>query len=172
VGRFVGPSSSQYSRISDYYICDGTGNTCNDFLGNVRVETLWPEGDDSVSWTTTANSANHYDNVDRNQRDGSTDYVEEASANVLDLFTTQNTSVTWNTIHGVTQWSAAWYDTTNSDLQQVFDSNGTKDYSANVGTTTTVCIYGPHAQETDPDTGNSWNSTTINALKCGFRTAP
>jgi hypothetical protein len=172
IGGGYGPGANQYLRIDDAYVCDGSGNTCNDFLGPVRVETIWPDGDDSVSWTTTANSANHYDNVDRNQRDGSTDYVEEGSANVLDLFTTANTAVTWTDIHSVTTWTGAWYATSSAGLQQVIDSNGTKDYSGNISLATGVLIYGPHAQDVDPDTGNSWNGTTVNAMKTGFRTQP
>jgi len=170
LGRYVAPQSSQYCRVDDYYICDGSGNTCNDFLGNCRVETLWPDGDDSVSWTTTANSANHYENVNRNQRDGSTDYVEESGSGVLDRFTLDNTSVTWDTIEGVAGWYGAWYSTSSAGLQGHFDSNGTTSNSANMTLTTGVLIDFQHILETDPDTGNSWNSTTINALKCGFRT--
>lgn len=172
LGRYVQPASSQYMRVDDYYICDGSGNTCNDFLGNCRIETLWPTADDTVNWTTTANGADHYDNIDRTQRDGTTDYVEEASSNVSDLFTLEDTGVTWNTIHGVCTWTAAEYDGSNAGLQQLISSNGTVDYSANITLTTDVLLYGPHAQEVDPDTGNSWNATTVNAIKTGFRTAP
>lgn len=161
---------SQFSRFADFYVCDTTGNTCNDFLGPVRVETLWPDSDDNVNWTTTANSANHYENVNLLERDGTTDYVEESGSGVLDLFTLDNTSVTWDTIHGAVAWTAAAYSGSNANLQQVLSSNGTTSNSANITLTTAYLFDSPHIAETDPDTGNSWNSTTINALKSGFRT--
>lgn len=161
---------SSLARVDDFYVCDGTGNTNNDFLGPVRVETLWPDGDDDVNWTTTGNSANHYENVNLEERSGLTDYVEEGSSNVLDLLTMDNTSVTWDDIHGVISWACAAYSGSGAGLQQVISSNGTTENSANISLTTTYVFDSPHIVEDDPDTGNSWNGTTINAIKAGFRT--
>lgn len=161
---------SQYSRVDDFYVCDGTGNTNNDFLGPVRIETLWPDGDDTANWSTTANSANHYENVNREVRDGSTDYVEESGSGVLDLFTMDDTSVSWDSIKGVVCWTGAGYSSSSAGLQQVVDSGGTTDNSSNITLTTGVLFQAPHVVETVPGTSNSWNSATINSIKTGFRT--
>lgn len=163
-------STSDDCKIDDFYICDGSGNTNNDFLGPVRIETLWPNGDDTANWTTTANSANHYENVNLEARAEATDYVEESGSGVLDLFTLDNTGISWDTIYGVSSWTAAAYDTSSADLQQVISSNGTTENSSNITLTTSYVFDSPHIVEDDPDTGNSWTSTTINALKSGFRT--
>lgn len=162
----------EYGRVDNFYVCDGTGNTNNSFLGMTTIKTLWPDGDDTVNWTTTANSANHYENVNRLRRDGSTDYVEESGSGVLDLFTFDDLSANMDTIRGVAVLAAAEYDTTNAGLQLVLSSNGSTSNSGNVAITTDVLFHCTpmHIVEQDPDTGNAWTNSAINALKAGFRT--
>lgn len=163
---------ANYSRLDNFYICDATGNTNNDFLGPVTVKTLWPDGDDSVNWSTTANSANHYENVNLLERAGGTDYVEESSSNVIDLFTVDDLTSNFDEVFGVVVWAAAQYVTSNAGLQTIVSSNGTTDTSSNMPLTTDVLFNRnpPHVVETDPDTGNAWTNSAINAMKIGFKT--
>jgi hypothetical protein len=49
--------------FDDWYICDGTGARNNDFLGDVRVQTLYPSGAGSMTQLTPTGVANNWDNV-------------------------------------------------------------------------------------------------------------
>jgi len=48
--------------IDDFYLCDSSGTTNNDFLGDIRVDTLYPNADGTYSqWTPSAvNGAHRY----------------------------------------------------------------------------------------------------------------
>ena len=62
---FVGTSSSSFD-IDDLYICDDNGSVNNDFLGDVRVEAIFPSGNgnSSVLVGSDGNSTDNYALVD------------------------------------------------------------------------------------------------------------
>lgn len=178
IGRNINSYGFKFGRIDNYYVCDGSGNTNNDFLGVVDIETLWPDGDDSVNWSTTgnANYATHYQQLIRGDRDGTTDYVEESTANTWDLFTLDDLSSNMDTIYGAAVISLVNYSTTNAGFQNVLSSNGTTTNGPSLPITTAMEVWadddGLFIVEEDPDTGNAWTNAGINAMKTGFRTAP
>lgn len=157
-----------YWMIDDYYVADGAGSTNNDFLGPVVVETLFPDGDDSVNFSTNTPNA-HYRNVGWKHALDTTDYNEDNTSGNRDIFTLPALSGNMEEIHGVVGWVFAKAVTTNTDYSIVLSSNGTETESANItantsgnGHTTGFIV------ETDPDTSNAWTPATINALKFGY----
>ncbi len=71
--------------VDDWYILNGAGSTCNDFLGDVQVRSIWPTSDgDATGWTPSTGS-DHYALVDDNPCSEDTDY-NSASDTASDLF--------------------------------------------------------------------------------------
>jgi hypothetical protein len=56
--------SSSYGCIDDLYICDGSGAQCNDLLGEIRVDTLMPEGPGNYTQFTPSGEVNNWEAVD------------------------------------------------------------------------------------------------------------
>jgi len=82
------PSIADGHKIDDLYISDLSGGAPqNDFLGDIQVDTVFPDGAGATSdFDTTVGSANHFENVDENPADDDTSYNETATDNDVDLF--------------------------------------------------------------------------------------
>lgn len=63
--------------IDDVYVCDGTGSANNDFLGDVRVDCFFPNGNGNSSQFvgSDSNSTDNYLLVDETPANDDTDYV-------------------------------------------------------------------------------------------------
>lgn len=88
-------SASDYVYYDDLVIQDSSGSA----LGDSRVETIFPTGDNSVAWSRSAGTTN-YENIDE-QDPSDTDYVYSAAVNDIDWYDFGNLSSTPDTIHAV-----------------------------------------------------------------------
>jgi hypothetical protein len=94
-------SGGEFRYVDDLYVCDATGSQCNDFLGNVKIHTLYPTSDGNSSDFTPASGSDNYAMVDIAQFAGAeTDYVESSTTGHKDLYGVTTYSGT-GTIHGV-----------------------------------------------------------------------
>ena len=162
-----GNSSNDSYRIDDIYICDGSGSDNNDFLGDVRVAILQPDGAGNSSDFTPL-SGNNYENVDENPSDDDTTYVESSTSTNKDLYTCDNvTSSDIKGIHICTQCRET--DGTPFSLITPIRSNSTDydDSSQAVGGTSYTNLS--RIAETDPDTGSAWTDTNLNAAEFGIK---
>lgn len=64
----------------DLYICDGSGSVCNDFLGDVRADDVFPTGNGATRNFTPSTGTNDYAVVDEASANGDTDYLTGAVA--------------------------------------------------------------------------------------------
>lgn len=167
IGDIHAAGVSASTRFDSFYLCDGSGNTCNDFLGNAYVHTIFPDGDDSVNFATTGNTANHFENVGYMDAMWALDYIEDSTTGNRDIFTADAT-LNFATVHALQVSCLAAAVTSNQSYSIVVDSNGTETESANIAVTTTTCSTGRFAVELDPDTSNAWTPATINAVKFGI----
>lgn len=158
-----------YTRLDDYYVCDGTGSDNNDFLGDVTVRTLYPDGDDTVQFATTANGSysTHYENVNFGNSLPNTDYVEDASTGNRDIYTLADSTDNFATVFGVVGWAFARYESSASTYRLVCDSNGTESESGDI-VASSIYRYDSFILENDPDTASAWTDSTVNAMKFGF----
>ena len=73
--RIDGQSTSPYMMVDDLYLCDATGTTNNDFLGNCVVESLLPQvGNGDLTGLTPSTGTDHGAMVDDNPPTDDTDY--------------------------------------------------------------------------------------------------
>ena len=70
----------------DLYICDGSGSIRKDFLGDLRVQAILPDGAGNYSQFTPSAGAN-YQNVDDSPPDDDATYNESSAAAQKDSFT-------------------------------------------------------------------------------------
>lgn len=100
-----GSGGTSTARIfDDVYILDGTGAApLNDFLGDVRVEALFPNanGNSSQLVGSDADSVNNYLLVDDPTPDGDTSYVESSTVGNKDTYAFTNLTPTLGTVYGV-----------------------------------------------------------------------
>ena len=89
------------NEFDDYYLCDDTGTKRNDFLGEIRIDTLASDGDNSVQYSRSA-GANNYELVDDATYDDDTTYVYSSTATHKDLYDyAALPSGAGSTVHGV-----------------------------------------------------------------------
>jgi len=165
VGQAI--QTQAFLRVDDFYLCDGSGGNNDDFLGTVHVDTIFPDGDDSVNFATTGNSSNHYENVGISDAMWTTDYVQDSTTGNRDIFTMEATQ-NFNTIYGIMANVLAVGITSNQNYHIVVDSNGTETESANIAAVTSTNNTGVFVVELNPDTSSAWTPATVNAVKCGI----
>ncbi len=156
------------TKYDDLYICDTLGARNNDFLGPVKVESLFPtSAGDSAGWTPSAGS--NWENVDEVTFDTAT-YNEAAASTTKDLFNCNDlvylTNVMAVDVNGIVQ----------------VDSPQEKALKLKVKSSTTEGIGPPESVvetskytvvsgiwEGNPHTGFSqWTVSEINNLQIGY----
>jgi hypothetical protein len=155
--------------VDDFYVCDGSGSTCNDFQGICKVVGLLPSGDtDTVQWTPSAEST-HYSLVDDNPANGDTDYVYTSTQTLMDLYDYPHLIGT-GTIKGLQLNTQARLSAgTSIILQTPIISNGTTEIGPD--TTLTSASYADyrHISTTDPYTSSAWTIDGLNAAQIGIK---
>lgn len=77
-------SGNQGWRANDVYFADTTGTYNNDFLGDLRVEVLYPSANGSVAFTPSTGS--NFQCVDEAQHNADTDFVASNVLNAVDRY--------------------------------------------------------------------------------------
>ena len=171
VVRIGSPSDSAYSQymdVDDFYVCDTTGLINNNFLGDVRIDTLLPNADgtynDGVPSTGTT-SWNILDNVPAT----TSSYV--TVTNVGEKETLQFTNlqaISTQTIHAV----KVNYNSAKSDSGLVFGA-AVAVSGATVGEATSATLATSYSAQsgtflTDPATGSAWTESAVNSAEFGI----
>lgn len=169
--RLGSPSDSPYSHymdVDDFYIADTTGLTNNNFLGDVRIDTLLPNADgtynDGVPSTGTT-SWNILDNVPAN----TSSYV--TISNLGEKETLQFTNlqaISTQTIYAV----KVNYNSAKSDSGLVFGA-AVAVSGATVAEATSATLATSYSAQsgtflTDPATGAAWTESAVNSAEFGI----
>lgn len=159
----------------DMYLLDTTGVApYNDYLGDIVVKALLPDGNgDSSQWTgSDADSINNYQLVDE-PNSSATDYVAASAAGLTDLYTIADLPNTYNVLATQNLVYAAKSDGgIENTLKAVAKGQaGTiREDTALPAMSTSYIAYPSQIQTTDPD-GNALNAARVNAMQIGVRTA-
>lgn len=168
IGGPYDAKANYLAQVDDCYVCDGTGSDNNDFLGPIAIETLWAASDSSVNFANTgnANYSTHYQQVIREARDETTDYVEDATTGNADIFT-MDTSPTYDTVMGVVVWGAVEYETATANYRFSLESSNITTYSSNTVCPASAEIH-PLIVENDPSTNTAFTSSALDSILCGI----
>lgn len=156
-------------QFDDVYICDDTGGVNDDFLGDVQVKMLVPDGNGSVSDFVgiDADSTDNYLHVDEAPAiDDDTSYTESSTSTEQDLYTYDDLPTAAVTVLGVeTKTIGKKVDAGAANLKSICLSNAVED-AVELGLSTDyVCVRAIHEQ--NPDGPAAWTPTTLNAAEFG-----
>jgi hypothetical protein len=176
VDTFYHPGHTGPGNIwDDMYLVDMTGAApYNDYLGDIVVKALLPDGNgDSSQWTgSDADSVNNYQLVDESNS-SSADYVAASSAGLTDLYTMADLPSTYNVLAIQNLVYAAKSDGgIENTLKAIAKGQaGTiREDPALPALSTSYIAQPSQIQTTDPD-GNPLTPTTVNAMQIGVRTS-
>lgn len=169
LGSSIGNSLNATSimTFSDLYICDSAGSTNNDFLGDSRVDTIFPTSDGNYSQFTCSTGSSHFALVDEASVNTS-DYNDGGTVNDRDSYGMGNLSaLASQTVYGLQVNAACLKDDAGAKSAATFvRSNSTNGDGASAALGTSQSFIS-QIFETNPDGSVAWTETTVNAMEAG-----
>jgi hypothetical protein len=139
--------------VDDVYVCDTSGAQNNDFLGDVRVETLRPDADTAQADWTPSTGTDHYAVVDDAPGYDGADYVESDTAGHVDLWEYGDLGSTPQSIHAVQLVTAMQKTDAGTREARALLKSGTTTANGATRQLSTTWEQFEDLHETDPDTG-------------------
>lgn len=154
-----------------WYLCDNTGSApWNTFLGDTRVQALFPVSNDVVQFTPHGLAAN-WQNAAANPPVPGTDFNSSTTAGNQDTFNIQSLSGTTGVVFGVhVKLISQKSDAGSRQFKTVLKSGA----STTLGSTIAVGISPDQYRtiyQTDPATSAQFTAAAVNALKIGYNLA-
>lgn len=149
----------------DIYICDSSGGSSNDFLGDSFVEGLSPNGAGNYSQFTPSTGSN-WQNVDDNDDD--TTYNESQTVNQIDTYTYQDLSYLTSVLGINLTTYAKKLDAAATSAASVLRRSSTD----SVGTTTALTTSYTAIQttrDTDHVSSSAYSVANVNSLEAGIK---
>lgn len=159
--------------VDDLYVCDGTGSSNNDFLGDVRVDCFLPSGNGNSSQFigNDSNSTDNYLLVDETPANDDTDYVQSTNVSDKDTYAFPNMSHTPASIYGLQiNMQASKTDSGLRTLQSVIRSDGV-DTDGTAKALSSGYVNLMQISEVDPDTSAAWTQSGFDAAEFGVKVA-
>ncbi len=162
--EFSNHSLSGHTLVDDVVVMDTTGSApLNDFLGDVRIDTLYPVADAHYTGWIPKTGTNHYAMVNEHLIDGDGSFVYAATALLEDTYR-MDTFI--GTIYGAQlNLGARKGDASLRQLAPMIRQSST-DYFGATATLSSDYVFYSWLLPTDP-TGSAWTATTINADEFG-----
>jgi len=154
--------------FDDFYACDGNGTVNNNFLGDVRVETLYPN---AVGATTqfTPTSGTNFGCVNENPMNDDASYVYGNTVGNIDTYKISALSSIPQTIMGTQINSTARKDSSGNRAMELVVRSGAANYLGSDNYTNATYATYNRIDETDPATSAPWTSPGIAAVEIGHK---
>lgn len=153
--------------IDDLYICDSTGTTNNTFLGDVRVQSMMPNGAGSSTQLTPTGAANNYANVNETPYNSAT-YNASSTAGQRDTYSLSDLVANTTSVIGVqsvAHMQKSDAGTANAKIALKSGAGVYYDTTQSLGSSTAAYTQ---MRETDPATSAAWTVSNANALEAGM----
>ncbi|GMU26130.1 MAG: hypothetical protein AMXMBFR16_10350 [Candidatus Uhrbacteria bacterium] len=159
--------------IDDLYICDGTGTTCNSFLGPLKVETSAPTADSTPLQWNASSGTNHVALIDEvSVAPNTSDYVYETTSADEDRYDVANLAVVTANIQGVQLNAVAALSAAGSmSLLLPVTSGAATSNGSNITVNSTTYTGKFRVLEQDPNTNAAWATANVNAAQIGVKVA-
>lgn len=165
--------TQHFIRMDDLYILDQTGSVNNDFLGDCRIDTIFPNGAGRYTQLTGAGSSpqpSNYQNVADSTPDSDSSYNFSDTAGNRDSYAMESPpSLASETVKGIQVSAFAAKDDAGARSLKVgvlSESGSPSAEALDSGTAlSTSYTFLKKVQETDPVTGAAWTSSGINAVQ-------
>jgi len=169
--RVTGPATGSAFDIDNFYLLDDTGAECNDFLGVVQVQTLYPDGDtaDSGFAPKSGSGPNDYKQVDEASVDDDTSYIYSDVVGAKSLFDYTSLSPEVSSVHAAQMVGVLRRESTEAtpNVALIMKSGATEGASADIVTTDTY-DYSRHILHLNPDTAAAFTPAEVNAMTAGI----
>lgn len=157
----------------DLYICDGTVGDSdqpnNDFLGDIRVESLLPSGAGATTQFTPSAGSN-FQNVDDAAPNSDTDYNSTATIGNEDTFAMGNLATATGVVQGVELINyARKLDAGSSVLAPVLRQSGVDYVGSDDALGTGYTYQSDQVYDVNPATGLPFTISEVNALEAGYK---
>lgn len=167
---FLGPDSEAATiDIDDVYACNGAGAAPqNNFLGDCRVDTTFPNAAGNLSqWTPSAGS--NWQNVDEDPADDDVTYNFASVAATRDLYALPDIAPTTGTVFGVAVNMQVRKDDAAARTFRDLVRSGSTNFPGGL-THTAAATYNMFTEvhETDPNTSAAWTIANINLAEFGI----
>jgi len=159
--------------FDDYYVCDTSGATNNDFLGNCQIDTLLPQTDAVAAGSnasfTPSTGTDHGANVDETNPNGDTDYNSSSTPGQIDSYNYQSMGLS-GTIRGVQV--TPYLEKTDAGARTVSVMTrvaGTNYAHSATFTPATAYQYNYQIFETNPNSSAAWVVSDVNGAEFGLK---
>lgn len=155
--------------FDDLYVCDTSGATNKDFLGDITVETLYPNANGNYSqWTPL--SGNNYENVNEILVDGDTTYNSTNTAGYKDSYAFSNLSTTGMDVRAIAVNTMIAEEIAGDRTVRAFTRINSTDYEIGDSDSYLSTDYFniQDILDQNPDDSANWEEEDINALECGI----
>lgn len=160
------------SLYTDIYCCDTSGGVNNNFLGDSRISTIYPNanGNSSGFVGSDGNSTDNYLLVDDTTApDGDSTYVATATVSTKDTYNFGSMSFTPSTIHGVQISALVRKTDAGPRTVAIVTRSGGTDYDSSNYYLGDSYDYISQIRETDPNTAAAWTQSNVNAAEFGIK---
>ena len=159
--------------FDDYYLLDTTGPAPqNSFLGDVCVETLYPDGDGAHQDWSPSTAGAHYSKVNESSGtfpDGDTTFVSDVTPGHIDTYTVGSLATLTGNVYGVaTNLYARKDDAAARQIAPVIREAGTDHVGSTTGGLTTSYLYYRQLYQLDP-AGAAWTIASVNGAEYGVK---
>ena len=168
IGKIVvGADQGNQIDWDDIIIMDGAGSVNNNFLGDMRITTLAPDGDSVEQDFSRSTGLDNFALVDEVPQDDDTSYVESATATDTDRYTFTALGTSPASIAAVAVNTVARKDDAGGrSIIQIIESGASEDNSASKTLQTTFDTQ-QHIAEVDPQGGGAWTEARVDAMTAG-----
>ncbi len=158
-------NSSRYG-YDDLYVCNDQGSRNNAFLGDVRVQTLRPNGAGSAAAMTPVGSGSNYANVDE-ATPNPADFNYSGTPGHQDLYAMEDLAAGTAAVLAVQVNNAARKtDSGARSIKNLIRAGGTTTASAVLALSVTSDVYST-VHDGNPTTATAWDVADIAALEAG-----
>jgi hypothetical protein len=155
--------------FDDLYLCNAAGSGANNFLGDCRIETLYPTGAGTYAeWTPSAGT--NFGAVDEATANDDTDYVSSSTVGQRDTHATGNLVTATGTVRAIQPVLTARLGTAGArTLASLIRTAGNDVAGADLPILSSNYLQYTGLQELNPDTGVAWTIAEINAAEFGMK---
>lgn len=163
-------STANLVYFDDLYMCDSSGSTNNDYLGAIKVYTLFPTANGSTNNFSVTNAASNYLAVNTSTPD-LTSYISNATSGEKDLYAVEDLPVSPTTIYGTQVNVRAIYPNSSASFSQQLGirTSGTELFGSNKKTSVGSWNNMTEVFEKQADGTTAWDTTAVNAMEAGIK---
>ena len=167
-GIYLSGARDVHTYFDDLYCLDTTGAKNNDFLGDIRVDPIRPNGAGTYSQFTPS-AGNNYENVDEDFPDDDTTYNDGSNVADKDSYAMESVpDPVSTTIHGVKSQITARKTDAGTRKCKILTRAGTTDDLGDEITLSDSFVTYTSLLEDNPDDSLAWEDADVNSVEMGM----